>query len=295
MKLQFSGHDSFICKHFWLKKGYDFLQQKDKTFNDELAVVNLGVGKNMVTAISYWLKAYGITDSPNDITEFGDYLFNNRTGADPYLESFGSIWILHYFLIKTNKASIYNLFFNDFRRDRIEFTKEHFSNFLIRLLKNNDQNNINVNTINADVTVFIRNYLRAEFKNRKSDIEDEFSNLFVDLQFMESYQSENAEEKKVEWNKVENDIRWDLPYHIVFFTILDNTNYGNSISFKELLSGYNSPGSIFALSDEGLFNKINDIQSNYPNITYTESAGVRELQLKSKPDKWKVLNDYYRP
>lgn len=293
MKLQFSGHDSFICKHFWLKKGYDFLQKGKRGFNDELAVVDLGVGKNMVTAISYWLKAYGITDNSNHITELGHYLFNNQNGVDPYLENFGSIWLLHYSLIKTNKASIYNLFFNEFRRDKIQFTKEQLSNFLIRQLKSNEQNNVNTNTVNADITVFMRNYLKAAFKNKKTDIEEEFSNLFIDLQFMESYQSENAEEKKVEWYKVENDVRWDLPYQVVLFTILDNSNYGNSISFKELLSGYNSPGCVFALNDEGLYNKINQIQSKYPGITYTESAGVRELQFKSKPNQWDVLNEYY--
>ena len=100
MKLQFSGHDSFICKHFWLKKGYDFIQERRQTFNDEMAVVDLGVGKNMVTAISYWLKAYGITDSSNHITELGHYLFNEKNGHDPFLGDLGSIWLLHYSLIK---------------------------------------------------------------------------------------------------------------------------------------------------------------------------------------------------
>ena len=59
MKFQFSGHESFICKHFWLKKGYDFISHKGN-FNDESAVVELGVGKNMVASISYWLKAFGV-------------------------------------------------------------------------------------------------------------------------------------------------------------------------------------------------------------------------------------------
>jgi hypothetical protein len=38
MKLQFSGHDSFIRKHFWLKKGYDLIRQDQRSFNDEMAV-----------------------------------------------------------------------------------------------------------------------------------------------------------------------------------------------------------------------------------------------------------------
>jgi len=293
MKFQFSGHDSFICKHFWLKKGFDFLMKRERTFNDDLAVVDLGVGKNMVTAISYWLKAYGICNQSNEITALGLNLFNDKTGYDPYLENLGSIWLLHYSLIKSEKASIYHLFFNEFKRDKFQFTREQLLNFLLRKLEGNQQNNVNANTINTDISVFIRNYLKSGFRHRKIDIEDEFSNLFVDLEMMESYQSENAEEKMVEWYKVENDIRVDLPSEVVLFTILDNDGYGNSISFKELLVGVNSPGAVFALSDEGLYNKIEQIQAMHPDITYTESAGVRELQFKSKPDKWKILHEYY--
>jgi hypothetical protein len=212
MKFQFSGHDSFICKHFWLKKGYDFIQQGNRAFTDELAVVDLGVGKNMVTAISYWLKSYGITDNSHNITELGHYLFNERKGRDPYLEDLGSIWLLHYALIKTDKASIYNLFFNEFRKDKFFFTREHLSYFLLRKLESNDQKNVNTNTVNSDISVFIRNYLKQPgYKNKKTDIEEEFSNLFIDLQCMESYQSENAENRLVEWYKVENDERYDLP------------------------------------------------------------------------------------
>jgi hypothetical protein len=292
MKLQFSGHDSFICKHFWLKKGYDFINA-GKSFNNELAVVDLGVGKNMVTAISYWLKAYGITDSSSQITEFGHYLFNDNNGRDPYLEDLGSIWLLHYSLIKSNKASIYNLFFNEFRKDKFSFTREQLLNFLLRKLEANEQKNVNTNTINHDISVFIRNYLIHGYRNGKTDIEDEFSNLFIDLQLMNSYQSENAQGKMVEWYQVENDLRTDLPAEIVLFSILDNKKYGNSISFKELQTGENSPGNTFALNADGLLNKIERIVEICSDSTYTQTAGVRELQFKSKLDKWKILNEYY--
>ena len=47
-RLVFSGHESFQCRNLWLKKGYDFIKNGN-SFNDEDAVVKLGVGKNMVT------------------------------------------------------------------------------------------------------------------------------------------------------------------------------------------------------------------------------------------------------
>jgi len=294
MKLQFSGHDSFICKHFWLKKGYDFIKKGERGFNDEMAVVDLGVGKNMVTAISYWLKAYGITDNSNNITDLGEFLFNESTGVDPYLEDIASTWLLHYSLIKSNKASIYDLFFNQFRRDRTHFTRDQFLNFLVKKVESVGQAKVNANTIGSDISVFIRNYQKTAYKNKKVDIEDELSNLFVDLQFMDSYQSENAEGKQVEWYTVEGDTRTDLPPAIVLFSILDNEDYASSVSFTELLSGINSPGAIYALNEDGLFSKIESIQEMNPDIIYTESAGIRELQFKSKPNKWKVLNEYYK-
>jgi hypothetical protein len=293
MKFQFSGHDSFICKHFWLKKGFDFINIKGN-FNEEAAVVKLGVGKNMVTSISYWLKAFGIAESSNELTQLGSYLFDDKKGVDPYLENLGTIWVLHYSLIKTVRASIYHLFFNEFRKGKFEFTKEQLFNFIKRKLEGAGQGSFTPNTINSDISVFIRNYLKPDYKGSKMDIEDDFSNLLIDLDLMETYQSENAEGKSVEWYKVENKQRIDLPYQVVLFSILDNENYGNSISFKELQSGLNAPGSIFALTEDGLYQKIEQITAKYKSIVYTESAGVRELQFKNKPNKWDVLNEYYK-
>lgn len=58
-KHTFSGHESFPCKALWLKKGYDFVVA-GKDFNRHEAVIELGVGKNMVAAIRFWMRAFGI-------------------------------------------------------------------------------------------------------------------------------------------------------------------------------------------------------------------------------------------
>ncbi len=293
MKLQFSGHESFICKHFWPKKGYDFINQKGN-FNDDLAVVELGVGRNMVISIAYWLKAFGIQDTDGSPTGLGHYLFGNREGLDPYIEHLGTVWLLHYSLIKTQKASIYSLFFNEFRDGRIGFTKTQLQNFIKRKFEGENQKNYSENTVNADISVFIRNYLRPQYKETKIDIEEDFSSLLIDLDLMKTYSSENAEGKIVEWYQVENKIQVDLPFEIVLFCILENEAYGSSVAFKDLLVGHNSPGAIFALNEEGLYNSITRITEKYKSVIYTETAGVRELQFRNKPNKWTVLNGYFK-
>lgn len=131
-KLLFSGHNTFTCKQYWLHKGYEFVKDQ-KNFNEENAVVDLGVGKNMVNAIRYWLRSFGLVDEKDSLTILAKKIFD-RNGWDPYLEDIGSLWILHYLLIKSNRASIYNLVFNDFRKERIDFTKTQLLNFLKELV-----------------------------------------------------------------------------------------------------------------------------------------------------------------
>lgn len=73
MRYSFSGHESFHCKSLWLKKGYDFICNK-KHFADTDSVVELGVGKNMVSAIRYWLKAFSLTKE-DTLTDLAEYIF----------------------------------------------------------------------------------------------------------------------------------------------------------------------------------------------------------------------------
>ena len=77
-KYIFSGHESFPCKTLWLKKGYDFVIQ-GKDFNSSEAVIDLGVGKNMVAAIRFWLRVFGICEN-DQLTWLGNYLFDDENG-----------------------------------------------------------------------------------------------------------------------------------------------------------------------------------------------------------------------
>ena len=65
-KYTFSGHESFTCKTLWLKKGYDFIRNNNN-FNSPDSVVELGVGKNMVASIRYWMRAFGLTENDGPI------------------------------------------------------------------------------------------------------------------------------------------------------------------------------------------------------------------------------------
>ncbi|CAM2973943.1 DUF4007 family protein [Flavobacterium frigoris] len=291
-KLQFSGHETFACKQFWIKKGFDFVVS-NKSFTKPSAVVDLGVGKNMVAAIRYWIKSFNIIDEDDESpTEFANYFFRDN-GFDPYIEDLGTLWMLHYQIIKKNKASIYSLLFNEFRKERNDFTKEQFSSFLKRKCNEESlQSRYNEKTVATDINVLLRSYSKPERKS-KIEIEDTFANMFLDLELVHHYKKRNFEESLIDWYRIDGEIRSEIPFQIVFFVILDSFEDLQSISFRQLLTGFNSPGSIFALNTEGLYKKIIEITENFDGVVYNETAGNQILQLKNHFNKWEILNEYY--
>lgn len=284
IKYTFSGHDSFQCRQLWLKKGYDYVQE-GKNFNDEDAVVQLGVGKNMVSSIRFWLKAFNIIDNKDIPTEFGKLLFDNKNGYDPFLEDEASLWLLHYQLVKNEFASIYSIIFNEFRKEKLFFNKETFVNYVKRIGESNPDLNFNENTISKDFIVFANLY---KSDPESKDVEDSFSGILSEIELLKT-----TGKGKSEQFFIENSERDNLPEAIVLYSILDNPNYGNSISLNSLEFDLNSPGSIFALNRSGLMNKISDIVDDIKDITFTDQAGIKEIQFKKKADAYTILDKYY--
>lgn len=284
VKFTFSGHDSFQCRQLWLKKGYDYVKS-NKSFNDEDAVVKLGVGKNMVSAIRYWLKAFNIIDSKDNPTEFGIKLLDTEDGYDPYLEDEASLWLLHYQLVKVALASTYSIIFNEFRKEKLLFNKETFVNYLKRRKEIDPSITFNDNTVGDDFVVFVKMYQSSVLSK---DVEDSFSGILSEIELLKT-----IGKGKDEQYQIENLAREKLPDAVLLYSILDNSEYGSSISLNSLEYDINGPASIFALNRSGLTNKISAIVTENKNVTFTDHAGIKELQFKKKPNAYSILDTYY--
>ena len=97
-KIAFGRHESFALRFGWLTKGFQAFQKRKEIFTDDDAVVELGVGRNMVNSIRHWLRAAQLVTITPDIkieTELGKALFSKDTGWDPYLEDEATIWLIH--------------------------------------------------------------------------------------------------------------------------------------------------------------------------------------------------------
>ncbi len=296
-KLRFSGHDTFIVRTFWPKKGYDFVKNGGKFGTDE-AVLELGVGKNMVSSIAFWMKALGLMDeNTNQPTKVAKFLLDEK-GADPYIEDIGTIWLLHYSLVKTEYSSIYSLVFNELRKERSIYSKNQLMSFIKRKYAEAGDLSFNQNTIDKDISVFTRIYKKIDYKSLSKDFEDDVNSLMIELELIlstidDELKDGSGKREKIEWFYLHGDYRPSLPSEILLFTILDNFRDSKNIGLKKLELEPNGPGMVFLLSKDGLYRQLKELEQLSYGITLSETAGNTVLVLPDGLDKWEILRKYY--
>lgn len=277
----FSGHESFPCKALWLKKGYDFIVQ-GKDFNSPDAVVDLGVGKNMVASIRYWLRVFGICDA-NKPTWLGNYLFSENNGKDKYIEDLATLWLLHFNLVFLKEASLYNMFFCGLQRERSKFEREQVVTYAkLKLVEAGKQYVFNENTMRKDVAVLLQNYSLP----RKPQSNEDFSSLLIDLDLIR----QSSEGKGYYFN---TDGKRKVTKEIFLYGLLKlkEKEGDNTISFDTIQERI---GLLFCMQDFETIEMLKQLTSDYgQHIAYSDVAGIKQVQFTMDLDVKQVLNDYY--
>lgn len=277
MRYSFSGHESFQCKSLWLKKGYDYLLAGGK-FNDADSVVKLGVGKNMVASIRFWLRAFSLITA-DELTPLAKYIFDDVNGRDKFTEDINTLWILHYLLVKSGNASIYNLLFLEYQREKKEFSKSELQTFIKRKCSVPEQKNVyNENTVKKDIGVLLKNYIApTDLKT----IED-FSALLLDLNLIN-----RREADRYVFRQVKNT---EISAEVLLYAMIDFSNKDKTLSLDKL----QALALIFCMPLPDLIEAIKRIESKYSrSIVFTDNSGVKNVQLLAELEPSTILDSYY--
>ena len=274
-KLTFSGHESFHCKTLWLKKGYDAVKA-GTDFNSPEAVVKLGVGKNMVASIRYWMKATGCMDVQNKLTPFASFLLDSDIGQDPFLEDEASLWLLHYNLVTKGIASLYRLAFLGFKREKKEFTKEQFFQFVRRVAAGVTV--ASENSITKDINVFLQTYVAP--LGMKSV--EEYGAIFIDLGLIRRV--DNDRYVFTEMPSIA------VPDAVLLYAMTEYRKGGKTVS----VDGLQDLSLIFGLPMPDLVKSVEGIARRHPEeITYSDNSGIKKVQFVEDVDVAEELKKHY--
>ena len=96
---RFSGHETFACRFAWLPKAVRLIARDPAAMlDDERAILELGLGKNMVRSLRFWLEAFGVARARGGhwlLLPFGEAMFG-PDGLDPFIERVETQWLLHW-------------------------------------------------------------------------------------------------------------------------------------------------------------------------------------------------------
>lgn len=294
----FSGHESFPFRNTWLTKGVLHCAKDPTIFTRDDAMVELGVGKNMVQSIRHWCLATRMlgedTDTKNNRgrhlrpSKIGERLFLTDEPWDPYLEDTATLWLIHW-LLTTNgeRATTWYIAFNilnrpDFTRRTLEQTIAGFVNS--RNLRASQD------TLRRDVDIFVRTYVGTRPSSEKM-LEDSLDCPLVELGLI----YENASDGQFAFTRGPKET---LPDAVMVYALLDYTSRRSgqrTFSFDELAYGPMGPGRVFRLDEASLAERLDSLVEVTDGAwQFTETAGYKQVLLTGEIDPIAILNGYYR-
>lgn len=294
-KAAFGRHETFSLRYSWLTKGFQAFTKNPAIFTSDDATVELGVGKNMVNAIKYWLLAGNfIEQTPTAMqpTLLGEKIFAAENGFDPYLEDEATLWLVHWqFATNAELATAWYWFFNKFHQH--EFSSEEAKSALTDFVKTKLNGSYSERSVEHDVMMILKMYspvtLRANMAlDEQLDAPLTTLHLMSCCPFTHRYQTLLDDKPR-------------LPFEIVAFAVNEIFEQRADVSqlpIEELMYEHNQSiavGAVFRLTEAGLLAKLELLSKHYPNhYQIRESAGINQLYRGEKIDSQQFLTDYYQ-
>jgi Protein of unknown function (DUF4007) len=293
MSYRFSGHETFPFRYSWLPKAVAELTADAELFtDDERAMVRLGVGKNMVKAIRFWVQTAGIAvpgKKGMSITDFGRQLLSESEGYDPYLEDIQTLWLIHW-KIASNVAEplfAWEFLLNRWQRSNIVRSEvlSTFKQEASRLEKD-----LSEVTLAQHFDTFLHTYVPT--RSAKGDVREEnLDSPLVELELIQKI----GEKRSGDGGRLETvyafnrEAKSSISTELFIYCIDDywrlRAGLEETLSIRDITVKTGSVGQLFKLPESDIRERLHTIEEDSKGLfAYKESAAVSQLVRRSSTD-----------
>lgn len=208
-------------------------------------------------------------------------------GWDPFMEHPATLWLLHWKLAsKLEKGSSWFLAFT--RWGAPNFTKDRLSKWVLGMIESVPAARATPNSLKRDIDVFVRTYVQS--RKKQKFFEDSFDCPLVELGLINEIELgvyEFTREKRA-----------SLPDEVFIYALHEYWQYNypnqNSISFEMVQHGPGSPGRVFGMTENALFERLEKLPK-WAGMALDTTAGMRSIFRISKKmlDSIEILTRYY--
>lgn len=304
---KFAAHETFAPRFGWLGKAYTAVEAGGEGPDRDLsgaflaadAPVQLGVGKNMVNAIRYWALAFGITEETR-LTGTSRALFARPTdgarwmlsgdGVDPWLEQPGSLWLLHWWLLR--KQCLAPTWWVAFYACPSRFHEDELVRLVETTIDAAGWDPVSRSSITKDIDCLTKMYApRRSTKGSPGNVEDLIDSPFRELGILEAVPGEPKRWEFVSRPQV------TAPAEVAAYACLDYmASHGTGeMSTARLAQEQGAVGRALRLTEPSLVEKLEQVCADIPGMTVADSLGQRALTVRGDvaAKRETVINRYY--
>jgi hypothetical protein len=291
MGFRYSGHETFPCRYAWLPKAFSAIEvDRDAFADEEKAMIRLGVGKNMVRAIRFWMVEMSVgarrPEGGYHPSDFAQAIFNRKKGIDPFLQDIRTLWLLHW---KLSTHSVDEpLFAWDFLINNWPSPEVSRSAVLqaFRKAANKESRPPSDVTLEQHFDTFLHTYVPT--RSRKGEIqEDNLDCPLVELEFItpigERRVDGTGKREPIYAFRMED--KPDITPELFAYALDDYWNMRRStektLTFKDVAFGHGSPGQVFKLPEWSVRERLEVISADASGpFHYSESATQQQISRR---------------
>lgn len=286
-------HQTFHLRAGWLVKALHALHANSEALAGPESHHDLGVGKNMLEAIRFWVVATRLAEptgrSPRTrrmelrLTRLGDTLLRH----DPYLEDATSLWVIHVALASNDHgAAAWYWLFNE--ADGFEFTdRRMISGFSSWLDGATESQEFSESQVRRELSCLRRTYLHEQGAPKANSLDDQLTCPLASLGLVSRNESGNLQ---LRVGKKPN-----MPLDVVLFALHRFVAMGESTVFSidDLRWERFSPGRLLGLDSPTLLEALLQLQARRGSgIQVAQTAGLGNVSLVPT-DPLDILAGYY--
>lgn len=274
-------HETFHLRDNWLLKALTALRNDPLALSSVGAHHELGVGKNMLASIRYWVQATGLAVPAKRRIGGRVPLLRTELAAlilqdDPFLEDMATLWLLHLELASNVPlATFWYWTFNEY--DEVQFSEHDLATGFIDYVCSKGYPAPNERSVRKDISVFLRTYRRSRSATSRM-LEDSLDCPLTVLGLVEDVKGAKPFAFSI-------GTKSNLPVEVVAYTTLRYRDrarpHAEFISLEELRWAAGGPGRVLLLDSRALVEAMEAIEACTQGawLRVSHTAGLRNVHL----------------
>jgi hypothetical protein len=250
-------------------------------------MVELGLGKNMVRALRFWVDVMGIA-VPRGIAGFELTRFAHAvlgpSGYDPYLEDRRTLWLLHWFLSSRPDGPLFAWYFLLNEWPYAEFTRTEALAAFTRESARHGFTHSQV-TLAQHLDVFLHTYISSR---TSAAVEDSLDSPLVELNFLQVVGDRRAVGGRREpLYSFRRDAKPDVTTDVFAFCLFDfwrqRYEEDSTLTLRTVTVDTGSPGAVFKLTDDAVRSRLEQYSRAVPGAPFVYKPSAVQGILTRDP------------